>query len=186
MQDIVPMTWVNSTPGGAVDLTDSNFNTEVRNSYLLLLNPPTCQITRATNQVIAVGTYFTAWVAVSFSTLIFDTEAPADPMFAIGSPTRITCKTAGWYECIAVAEETSLPATNVLTGALRVNGTTFYLGDTIGLVGDTMHTHVKHLLPLAVNDYVEFMVTHDSATTVNIIGGAPNPATMTLSRRRGI
>src|ERR1700744_6784975 len=118
--DIVPMTWTD----GSGDLTDANFNTEVRDSYNLLLNPPTASVRRSTNQTIATGTL----TPIVFDTLNFDTEDPAPPFWSSTvNPSRLTITTPGWYECIGSCEESS-PATNphILSSRFRVNGTPLY------------------------------------------------------------
>ncbi|HEY5959980.1 MAG TPA: hypothetical protein VIV60_25680 [Polyangiaceae bacterium] len=180
MQDPTPITWQD----GVTLLNDANFNTEIRNAYLLMLNPPICMLTRSTNFSVPNGA---SWTAISWdTTALADTEAPVDPMFASGSPTRITVRTAGWYECL-INVGSLLPQNIIMTFGLRVNGTTVYaLGSSFGQ-NVTVHRicSASMLLSLAVTDYVEVVAQHNDtvARTVEALGNMPNFA---LYRRRGI
>lgn len=179
MQDPTPATWVDGTTA----LSDATFNTEIRDAYLLLLNPPTCSVHLTGSVTLPVSA---GWTALSWDTLLFDTEAPADPMYSAGSPTRITVKTAGWYECVASAELMSVPGQLTLSGAFRVGGSVYYMGSSVTTnpTYGPLDVSVVNLLKLNANDYIELVFNHtySSALTLDQRGLQP---TMTISRRRG-
>lgn len=181
MQDIVPMTWVD----GVSALSDATFNQEIRDSYLLLLNPPTCVLGRSTNQSIPTGT---GWTAISWDTpATFDTEDSTTPMFSASFPTRITVQTPGWYECILNVSGL-LPLNIVLTAAIRINGgaTPTALGSVIGQ-STSVHKIISAsmMFSFAAGDYAEVVVNHNSGTACSLeaLANIPN---FTLYRRRGI
>lgn len=179
--DIVPMTWTD----GVGDQTDSNYNTEVRDSYLLLLNPPSASVRRSTNQSINSGVV----TPISFDTVNFDTEDPATPFWSSLNPTRLTITTPGWYECIGSAEE-SAPATtaHIVSSGFRVNGTTMYNCSSVATNGTTfgaIDVCSNALIALNAGDYVEFWISQNkgSAITINQVGFQP---VFSVCRRRGI
>lgn len=179
--DIVPMTWTD----GSADLTDVNLNTEVRDSYLLLLNPPSASVVRSTSQSIPTGTL----TPISFDTVNFDTEDPATPFWSVSNPTRLTITTPGWYECIGSAEESS-PATtaHIVSSGFRVNGTTIYNCSSVATNGTTfgsIDVCSNALIALNAADYVEFWINQNkgSAITINQVFFQP---VFSVCRRRGI
>src|SRR5512146_367329 len=159
MLDQTPITWVD----GVTALSDDTFNTEIRNAYSLLLNPPACQVHRSTTQTITAGG---GWQAISWDTEVFDTEDPATPMWAVGSPTRITIRTAGYYYVngdvgIGNAEATS----NNNNMAVRVNGTTYYNLSTSRAPSDrTLYTTGSSLINVSASNYLELMISQTRPT----------------------
>jgi hypothetical protein len=85
------ITVANATAGNAILASD--FSTVFTNSNNFR-TPPSCGVNNSSNQSIANTTN----TRLSFSTsALWDTEAPSDPMFASGTPSRITIRTAGLY-----------------------------------------------------------------------------------------
>lgn len=66
----------------------NNVQTYARNFRV----PPACRVVRTSNL-----TGYTSASAITWSSAVFDTESPSDPMWAAGSPTVITIRTAGLY-----------------------------------------------------------------------------------------
>ena len=119
--DITPMTWAD----GSADLTDANLNAEVRDAYLLLLNPPAVGLQRTTNLTVATST----WTAVGFDTLLYDTLSDdTSTQWTSGANTRVTARCDGWYECVGTARCVTPGAAMFLTAAFRINGSTFLFG----------------------------------------------------------
>lgn len=179
--DITPMTWTD----GVADLTDANFNTEIRDSYLLLLNPPSASVKRTSNQTITTGTV----TPISFDTVNYDTEDPSTPFWAVANPTRLTITTPGWYECIGSAEETA-PATtaHIIQSGFRINGTNVFNSSSVATNGTTfgaLDVCSNYLLPLNANDYVEFWVYTNKGSSITINQVFSTPA-FSVTRRRGI
>lgn len=169
---------------GVSPLNDINFNTEVRDSYLLLLNPPACGLQRTTNLTLSNQT----WTAVGFDTLLYDTLSDdTSPMFDSGSNTKITCRVDGWYECIASGQMTTPSAATQFTAALRINGTDYYFGDSqnTGSASQTLNVSVGNLLSMSSGDYIEsvYYQISGASQTLNTTGAAP---IFSIIRRRGL
>ena len=179
--DITPMTWTD----GSGDLTDVNLNTEIRDSMLLLLNPPAASVRRSTNQTITTGTV----TPVIFDTVNYDTEDPATPFWSVSNPSRLTITTPGWYECIGSVEETA-PATtaHLMSSGFRVNGTTMYNCSSVATNGTTfgpLDVCSQALISLNAADYVEFWISQNkgSSITINQVFFVPY---FSVQRRRGL
>ena len=179
--DITPYVWVD----GNGDLTETNLNTEIRDSYLLLLNPPAASVRRSTSQSIPSG----AVTPISFDTVNFDTEDPATPFWAVANPTRLTITTPGWYECVGSAEE-SAPATtaHIVSSGFRVNGSTMYNCCSVATNGTTfasLDVCSNALISFNAGDYVEFWISQNkgSAITINQVFFQP---ILAVTRRRGL
>jgi hypothetical protein len=186
VEDIVPRTWVNQVPGDTGDLTDENLNTEIRDSYALLYNPPTCVVVESNVQTIPNGT---GWTAITWDAAgaIVDTEDPATPMFSGTLLTRVTCQTPGYYELTAsMGVGTGVSTVVVLTAAFRVNGTSVYAGDTSQAPASAaVYVSPCTLIPLNAGDYVELVVTHNYSAPIGTHNSSFMPG-MTLVRRRGL
>lgn len=182
MEDITPRTWADNDP----DLTDAIINTEIRNACTLMLNPPVCSVSRNTSTSVAAGTYMSTWTVINWTLLLIDTEAPTDPMWDSGSPSRITIRTDGWYECIASAEELTQLTSNLLTAAFRVNGSAIWAGSTVGRTPETLDISPANLIPLVTGDYIELIMTTDLGSAVTISGASSNPPYLSVVRRRGL
>lgn len=175
------MTW---TDGSSL-LNDVNFNTEIRNSYLLLLNPPMASVRRSTSQSIPTGS--STWTAVSFDTLNFDTEDPSTPFYSSANPTRLTITTPGYYECV-FSTELAPGGGTWFTAAFRVNGTSVYAGSTVcnnGTTTGTLAVSPVNLIPMNASDYIEVVCRHGYTVAVNINQTYYMPA-FQITRRRGI
>lgn len=181
--DQTPMDWVD----GVSTLDDVTLNTEVRNAYNLLLNPPICQVHASSPNSIAAGTYMTTWTAISWdATAVIDTEASGGtPMFSSANPTRITVQTPGWYECIGTVSF-NIGASNIWTTAFRVNGTAYYAGSSTGFVGTSNQgANPTNLISFNAGDYLELVVTHDSTSAQSQVVSGFIPSLFVV-RRRGL
>jgi hypothetical protein len=179
--DITPMIWVD----GNGDLTETNLNTEIRDAYTLLLNPPAASIRRSTSMSIPSG----ALTPVIFDTLNYDTEDPATPMWNASFPTRLTVTTPGWYECIGSAEQ-SAPATtaHIMSSGFRVNGVTLYNCCSVATNGTTfgpLDVCSNSLIAFNASDYAEFWISQNkgAAITINQVFFQPF---FCMTRRRGL
>lgn len=185
LTDITPMTWTDTV----ADLTDVNFNTEVRDSYNLLLSPPSVGIDYSTSQTIPNS----AWTAVTFDTLLFDTLATDTPQWASGSPTKLTCQVNGWYEVVASATFNNPAGLGIVSGAIRkgptTSGTSLYGGSSVSTNGSTfgiLDICVNVLMNLSTGDDLYFMIfqaTGGGALTIPLDNYSP---IFTMTRRRGI
>jgi hypothetical protein len=177
--DITPMTWAD----GSADLTDANLNAEVRDAYLLLLNPPAVGLQRTTNLTLTNIT----WTAVGFDTLLYDTlSTDTSPQWSSGANTKVTAQSPGWYECIGTARCTTPTAAVILTAAMRVNGSVFYFGGSqnCGSPVVTLNATVSVLIKLATSDYVEFMLWQNAGASQTITATGLTPL-FSVTRRRG-
>jgi hypothetical protein len=180
MIDQTPITWVD----GVTTLDDNTVNTEIRNAYTLLLNPPSCQLHRSTAQTI---TGPNVWTAISWDTLNYDTEDPATPFFSAGSPTKMTIQTPGWYLVNGAVSIGNADAT-LFVGAMavRVNSTTFYnLGSVRAPGNRTLFIAGSTLIPFNTGDFVELMVEHTDSISC-ATGVNPFIPLFTVIRWRGI
>ncbi len=180
MQDQTPITWEDGVTG----ITDSNMNQEIRNAAQLILNPPMCGIYMSASQGIPAGTYMSVWTPITFDTAYYDTEDPSTPMWYSPQNNRLTIRTPGYYECIACAEETGLPNTNIMTGAFRINGSTIYLGNTAGRISENAGVSISNLIAFNANDYIQFVITHDYGSTITLSSGFQT--SFYVARRRGL
>lgn len=178
--DITPMTWTD----GSADLTDANLNAEVRDAYLLLLNPPAVGLQRTTNLTLTTST----WTAVGFDTLLYDTLSDdTSTQWTSGANTKVTARCDGWYECVGTARCVTPGAAMILTAAFRVNGATFYLGGSqnCGSAVVTLNSTASNLIKLVSGDYVEFMLWHNEGANQTITATGLTPL-FTVTRRRGV
>jgi len=177
--DQTPITWAD----GSTLLNDNNFNTEVRDAALLLLNPPMGSIRRASgSQSISPNTL----TVIVMDTLNFDTEDPATPMWASANPSRLTVRTPGWYECTAAGEILST-VTLTATAGFRINGSTLYNGSSVSppAVFGYLAPAPNSLILMNPGDYIEFVITHNGASAQTISQNAFMPC-LSICRRRGI
>jgi hypothetical protein len=177
--DITPMTWTD----GVANLTDANLNGEIRDAYLLLLNPPAVGLQRTTNLTLVTST----WTAVGFDTLLYDTLSDdTATQWTSGANTKVTARCDGWYECIGTARCVTPTAAMILTGAFRVNGTTFYFGGSqnCGSAVVTLNSTVSNLIKLTSGDYVEFMLWQNAGANQTITATGLTPL-FSVTRRRG-
>jgi hypothetical protein len=177
--DITPMTWAD----GSADLTDANLNAEIRDAYLLLLNPPAVGLQRTTNLTLVTST----WTAVGFDTLLYDTLSDDTAVqWTSGANTKVTVRCDGWYECIGTARCVTPTSAMVLTAAFRVNGATFYFGGSqnCGSSVVTLNSTVSNLIKLTSGDYVEFMLWQNAGASNTITATGLTPL-FSVTRRRG-
>lgn len=179
MQDQTPQTWTDAV----TLLNDANFNTEIRDAALLMLNPPSGSIRRGSgSQSIPANTL----TVVVMDTLNFDTEDPATPMWSAANPSRLTVTTPGWYECVATAEWT-VTSGATFTAGFRINGSTLYWGSSVSsnpALGFLDNSPVN-LIAMNPNDYIELVVTHN-ASSAQVIAQSFFLPGIAISRRRGL
>ncbi|MGH7240492.1 MAG: hypothetical protein ACREHG_10590 [Candidatus Saccharimonadales bacterium] len=179
--DITPMTWTNSV----ADLTDTNFNTEIRDSYLLQLNPPACGLQRTTNLTLVTST----WTAVGFDTLLYDTLSDDTAVqWASGANSKITARCDGWYECVASARIVTPTSAMEFTAAFRINGTDTWFGGSQNCPSSpvtTQNVTVANLLQLSSGDYVELVLWQDAGSNNTVTATGLTPG-FSMIRRRGI
>ena len=185
LSDITPMTWTDTV----ADLTDANFNTETRDSYNLLLSPPAVGINHNTTQTIGSA----AWIAVTFNTLLYDTLATDTPQWASGTPTKLTCQVAGWYEVSASATFSNPAGLGQILSAIRkgptTSGTSLYTGSAVSTNGASfgiLDVCVNVLMQLAVNDDVYFMIFQNTGGGSLTLTNDNYSPLFTMTRRRGI
>jgi lysophospholipase L1-like esterase len=104
------------------------------------------------------------FASISFSTEDNDT----DGIFDIASPTRLTCKTAGFYNLFATANFAS-NATGFRVVTFRVNGS-LYIGQNYqnAVNGISHYTSVSTACYLNVGDYVEVQVYQTSGALLSL------------------
>lgn len=178
--DITPRTWTD----GVADLTDANLNAEIRDSYLLQLNPPAVGLQRTTNLTLVTST----WTAVGFDTLLYDTLSDdTSTQWTSGANTKVTARCNGWYECIGTARCVTPTAAVILTAAFRVNGTTFYFGGSqnCGSAVVTLNSTASNLIQLSSGDFVEFMLWQNAGANQTITATGLTPL-FSVTRRRGV
>lgn len=181
MQDITPKVWSDEEP----DLTADNFNTEIRDTYGLLINPPTCVVHRSSALSIPNGS---GWTVVGWdSAAVCDTEDPATPMYSSAQNTRVTCQTPGWYNVVgALGLSAGAGSTVEMTAIIRVNGTAYFAGDSSKATPfNDLYVSPSDLISLSLGDYVEMLVTHVYASPLDLIVADHIPS-LSLFRCRGI
>ena len=178
--DIQPMTWTD----GVADLTESNFNVEIRDSYLLLLNPPAVGLQRTTNLTLTNATQ----TAVGFDTLLYDTLSDDTAVqWTSGANTKVTVRCDGWYECVGTARCVTPTAAMILTASFRVNGTTFYYGGSQNCPAapvTTLNSTASNLIKMTSGDFVEFMLWQNAGASQTITATGLTPL-FSVIRRRG-
>lgn len=95
------------------------------------------------------------------------------PMYAAGSPTRITATKAGLYLVVSQMEWPN-NATGIRRSQFRVNGTTF-LGASdpnAAAAGSVTQVNVTTLWQAALNDYLEVQVFQTSGGNLTPVAGA--------------
>jgi hypothetical protein len=114
--------------------------------------------------IIASGT---AETAVTWGSIRKDASA----MWASGSPTKLTCKVAGSYQCSAFLDW-GVSALGVRILWLRKSGTTHIAGDESGtpnLNGNPQSASA--LIDLAVGDYIEATAIQNSGSSITPASG---------------
>lgn len=141
---------------GATDVNISDGHA----SMVRLLNSGGAHVSRSTNQSIGSGSD----TALSFTTTVRDDTS----YFSVGSPTRLTAPTTGWYVITAsIAWEAF--GQNRRKTKLRKNGSTVYYcqsyefgGGEVSRAGGSM------TLYLTAGDYIEVLVWQDSGSNHNV------------------
>jgi hypothetical protein len=161
-----PKTWATNDV-----LTAADLNTYTRdNSSWAITDKPSWRLTNSSSQVISTGTY---------TALTFDTELIDNGLLhsTASSSSRVTIPSAakaGLYlmgACVLWAYD----ATDDRQLLLRVNGTNYIVADngmaiTTGAIG--VAQNVTTVYPLVSGDYVEMIVGHNAAPTLNSVFAA--------------
>ncbi len=122
------------------------------------------RVHRSTAQAIGAS----AMVPISFDTVVYDT----DSIFAIGTPTLLTCKTPGVY-VITGHINFATSTTGFRRVILRLNGVTYIADQTLmGVTGTTTDFSIATIWKLALNDYLELVVWTSAALNVNVNANA--------------
>lgn len=139
-------------------LTATNFNNVLTNiaGYRV---PPACTVRRTSNL-----TSYTNGAAITWNEAAWDTESPSDPMWAAGSPTVITIRTAGIY-LVTFAGYCGGSATITLTyPAISVNSTVVQTQYSVTNGGAASMFSMSTTLSLAATNTV--------SANVSFIGGS--------------
>jgi hypothetical protein len=183
MQDVTLDTPVD----GTFQIDDQFLNKNVCAALNAILYPPTCFLYRSTTQ--ATNTSPT-WTVVSWDNVITDTEDPALPIWVAGTPTRLNCRTVGWYECTANVGIVSTASNNSCTVAFQKNGDSnqIYGADSSPTTGTGWAMSCfTTLIPLtATSDYLEVLFKHtytSSPPAMCLKWGAPK---VMIKKVRGI
>jgi hypothetical protein len=178
--------WQDLPVDGEFQLTQEFLNRNVRDATALLLSPPTCILVKTNTQtLIATPT----WTAISWNSLICDTEDPAVPIFNVSQPTRLTCRTAGYYEVTCQVTSNISNSGNSISMAYQINGDAnkIYAGD--GTDWDTVsqqHGITSSLLiPMLVGDYLEVIIRISRVVNEATSNGGGGPR-VSFRRVRGL
>ena len=169
---------------GVEQLTSDWLNTNLRDALYLILSPATCILTKSNTMTYAGSS---TWTAIVWDTVAADTEDPATPMYSSSHTTRITITTPGYYEVSADICMTIDNAGNGFSVGFRVNGSTYYIGDTVEWsTGAVNHaTSFVTLIPLSAGDYIETVVRMSRTTSLTSTNSWNLPR-MAARRVRGL
>lgn len=167
----VTRTWV----AGEV-VTDTHFNTNIRDVLLYLLSPPILEIYQTTLQSVNNGTY----TAYTFTTESADSSGMHSTSV---NTSRATAVYPGWYDwggaTVFVAN-----ATGGRGAVPAVNGTQMQAGDSFaGTAGGALN-HMQptrsKLMFLNVGDYAEILGYQNSGGALNSLSGGTGAANMSM------
>lgn len=156
---------------------DSNFPAEFKNWVVRYIEtfPPQIPLSQvvgystATTFAIAQAptaiSSGTVETAVSWGSVRKDAAA----MWAAGSPTKLTCKQAGTYQCNSFLEW-GTNTTGIRIMWLRKNGTTHIDGDTVTPNANGSPSSASGLIDLAVGDYLEVTAIQNSGGNITPAG----------------
>ncbi len=142
----------------------------------------TVRVTRSTAQS---HTTSGTWQVLSWESAAWDKyPSGLSAHWAVGTPTRLTCRVAGIYlltEVIAFSSN----ATGLRGVTIRKNGTDYFGGVfTAAVNGQQTIFQASAQVSLAENDYIEMQAyqTSGGALNMDIVSGAPSLAMTYLSR----
>jgi hypothetical protein len=151
-----PQTAHNPTTGNSIPAA---WGDQVRDNGVFSHTSPGAKVARTSNQS---GVSTSTFTAVSWSLAQRDT----DTMWSGGSPTRVTSKFSGWYDCKGYGYYTASGGT-LCQLAFRVNGATYYAA--LGNDGSIQPAlNLSDLIYLAATDYVELMFWQNSGGSMTI------------------
>jgi len=122
---------------------------------------PAARAFHSANQIIATATI----AILALDSERFDTDTIHD---TVTNNSRLTCKTAGKYQITAQVRWDSSNTGTYRGVGIRLNGTTFIGFDLSPPPAQPLRQNVTTLYDLAVNDYVEVEVEHDSGVNRTI------------------
>jgi hypothetical protein len=170
----VPKTYNTFTNVSTGDvLTATNFNNVLTNigNYRV---PPACTVRRTSNL-----TSYTSGAAITWNEAAWDTESPSDPMWAAGSPTVITIRTAGIY-VVTFAGYCGGSATITLAyPAISVNGTVIQTQYSVINGGAASMFSMSTTLSLAATNTVSANVSFVGGSAYLIYGNSTLADTQT-------
>ena len=144
-------------------LTASELNTYVRDNALFLSTPPSARVYNDAD----IGISHNTLTALTFNSERWDTDEIHSTVSNTG---RLTCKTAGLhgiYGHIRFAPNVS--GSRIIS--IRLNGTDVIAHQRVSAIpasGDETSISIYTEYVLAVNDYVELLVFHNSGTTLSV------------------
>lgn len=173
---------------GKSPLNDVVFNTEVRDSYALQLSPPSAQITNTAAQTFTAA----SWIQATMNTAVYDTLSDSTPQWASGTPNKLTCQLAGWYEINASMEFNNPTGFGFIISAVQkgatTSGSSLYGGSSVStnnLTFGVLDVSVNVLVQLATGDDMYFMIYNSTGANVASLASGYTPF-FSMTRRRGI
>lgn len=140
---------------------------EVNQAIEFLLDPPECHVVATSAQTIANNTS----TMVTLHQVIKDNERDKGftPMWAVGNPTRITVRTAGWYEIEYTCPMAASTDSKKVEMALRFNagGTLYGRQDQMNSVSGTNSTRTPRGIYnrfFNAGEYAELRIWHNKGS----------------------
>jgi hypothetical protein len=160
----VKQTWTDGS-GGATPLSAARLGNLEQGVYDAHRMPCAC-VYHSTTQSITSGPL----TVVAFDSERFDTDTIHD---TVTNTSRLTCKTAGVYQ-ITAQVDWAVNATGYRQTAIRLNGTVYIAQNMTpaAATANTNHTPTR-FWSMAVNDYVEVVVSQDSGVSLLVGGSLP-------------
>jgi hypothetical protein len=140
-----------------------------------VLDPPRAIVTHSVAQAIATGPF----VALAFDTRVVNVGG----VWLATANTRLTAPVSGWYDYWA-GIEWAAGAGTYRSLAVRKNGATFLPYLQVPPVGGAATRQVDSgPVELAAGDYLEVLVSQDTAGALNVNAGADYTPRFALARR---
>ena len=168
------MAWTTPTTRSTGDLiTAAIWNTDLVDDLNYLYGSlPSARVYHNATQTVADVTT----AALALNTERWDNDVIHDTST---NNSRLTCKTAGKYIITATGEHESATYAGTLLWIIRLNGATFLCKEEQwdqGSISRKSSSSINAIYDLAINDYIEFVVTNNSGGTRTIqAAGAYTP-----------
>jgi hypothetical protein len=131
--------------------------------------PPMCRVVRNATQSIANSTE----TFVTWPTLVTDTEAPGDPIYAAGSSDRLTIRTEGLY-VVTASVLVANNATGIRTMAILRNPTAAnnyaaaIAGNWVPPMSEDIVVNASTVIALSVADNLRVSIFQNSGGALNV------------------